>query len=177
MNLKIIPITEQNLDEAKKISVFNYQRGYIETVEECLKEASVIKDWCPVCLCDGDNIIGFAMYGYICEKEYIELWDTFLKDKNEKDNPYMNKGNYEGNISRLWLDRFMIDKNYQGKGYARPVIKFLIDNLNKEYKGKDIYLSVYDDNPIAIKLYKEFGFEFIGEFDLNGEKIMRLIIK
>lgn len=114
------------------------------------------------------------MYGYICEKEYIDLWSKFLKDDNEE-NPYINIEDYTWDRSKVWLDRFMIDKCHQGKGYARPVLGFLINHMKKEYPNEDIYLNVYDDNQVAIKLYREFGFEFTEELDVNGEKIMRVI--
>ncbi len=144
MNLRIVNVTKYNQKQAKKISVFNYQKGYIESVDECLHDARERSDWVPVCIELDGEIIAFAMYGYINEEK------------------------------RLWIDRFIIDKHFQGHGYARPVIDFIIKHLNDEYEGEDIYLSVYEDNEIAIKLYREFGFEFNGELDLNGEKIMVL---
>ena len=95
---------------------------------------------------DGDILIGFAMYGEIAEP----------------------KG------TRVWLDRFLIDKNHQGKGYAKPVFELILNKIKSLYTNKDIYLSVYEDNEHAIKLYKSLGFVFTGELDINGEKIMLL---
>lgn len=95
---------------------------------------------------DGDILIGFAMYGEIAEP----------------------KG------TRVWFDRFLIDKNHQGKGYAKPVFELILNKIKSLYTNKDIYLSVYEDNEHAIKLYKSFGFVFTGKLDINGEKIMLL---
>ena len=38
----------------------------------------------------------------------------------------------------------------------------------------DIYLSVYEENHVAISLYQSYGFKFNGELDTKGEKIMVL---
>ena len=42
----------------------------------------------------------------------------------------------------------------------------------EEYPNNDIYLSVYEDNQHAIDLYRLYGFNFNGELDTKGEKIM-----
>lgn len=34
----------------------------------------------------------------------------------------------------------------------------LLGRLGKEYRHKKVYLSVYEDNKVAIRLYEEFGF-------------------
>ncbi|HEL3620841.1 TPA: spermidine acetyltransferase, partial [Clostridioides difficile] len=43
-----------------------------------------------------------------------------------------------------------------------------------EYNCDELYLSIFEDNKMAIKLYKDFGFEFNGELDYGGEKVMVL---
>ncbi len=68
----------------------------------------------------------------------------------------------------------MIDEHYQGHGYAKPILSSLINKIIEEYKCKEIYLSLYEDNEIAYKLYKKLGFDFNGELDINGEKVMVL---
>ena len=48
----------------------------------------------------------------------------------------------------------------------------LLERLPKEY-GKDrVFLSVYDDNQGAIRLYEKLGFAFNGELDTKGERVM-----
>ena len=72
----------------------------------------------------------------------------------------------------LWLDRLLIDKKYQKKGYGKMAISALIQKIIKEYNCKKIYLSVYDVNKIAIHIYQKMGFYFNGKYDTKGEKIM-----
>ena len=146
MDLKLIPVTKENRSEALTLAVGIGQEHYIETVEECLDEADKNSEWEPVCIYDNDTMIGFAMYGNITLKE--------------------------GN--QVWFDRFLIDHRYQHMGYGRKSVELIIDQLHKEFPGMDIRLSVYEDNEVAISLYKSFKFEFNEERDVNGEAVMIL---
>lgn len=139
-------VNDKNREDVKRLSLFSEQVGFIESVNECLQEADEIKAWRPVGIYDGDILVGFAMYGYF---------------------PKPAPG-------QLWLDRLLIDKKYQGQGYGRQAVLSLLDRLYTEY-GKDtetVYLSVYIDNPHAIRLYKSIGFQFNGKYDSKGEHIM-----
>ncbi|MBS5936909.1 GNAT family N-acetyltransferase [Clostridium sp.] len=147
MNLKFKNIDGYNYNEAINLKVKESQEGFIETVSECLDEAKELSLWRPVGIYDNNKIIGFAMYG---------LW------KNE------------GSSGRVWLDRFMIGENFQGNGYGKVSFKSIINKIAKEYKCSEIYLSIYENNTVAIDLYKKFGFEFNGELDRNGELVMKL---
>lgn len=148
MNLSIINVNEKNYDEIINLKVFKSQLNHIETVLECIQEAKTNSNWRTVGIYDGKKAIGFAMYA-----EFEE-----------------NK------IKRVWLDRFLISADNQGKGYGKASVKLLISRLQREYDVNKIYLSVYEDNKVAIDLYKKIGFEFNGELDVNGEKVMMLLI-
>lgn len=147
MNLKFKNIDSFNYNEAINLKVKESQDGFIETVSECLDEAKELSLWRPVGIYENNIIIGFAMYG---------LW------KNE------------GSSGRVWLDRFMIGENFQGNGYGKVSLKSIINKITKEYKCSEVYLSIYENNTVAIDLYKKFGFEFTGEVDRNGELVMKL---
>ncbi|WP_297134334.1 GNAT family N-acetyltransferase [Terrisporobacter sp.] len=147
MNLTIKNIDRNNYDEIVSLKVGSNQVNYIETVEESIEEAKKNSNWKPVGIYDNEKVVGFAMYG-VCLDE-------------EKD-------------GRVWLDRFLISYENQGKGYGKAGVKLLIDRLGKEYRYDKIYLSVYEDNKDAIALYKKIGFEFNGELDTKGEKVMVL---
>ena len=64
------------------------------------------------------------------------------------------------------------DKRYQGKGYGKQAVLSLLDRLHTEYQSGTVYLSVYENNPHAIKLYQQIGFRFNGKYDSKGEHIM-----
>ncbi|WP_066869783.1 GNAT family N-acetyltransferase [Clostridium mediterraneense] len=145
MDLHFEAITSINRVQAESLDLFPNQIGFIESVSECLEEADKVKEWKPVGIYDNNNLIGFAMYGRFPE----------LKP-----------------LGQVWLDRFLIDSRYQDMGYGKSAIIALLNIIKTEYKCNKVYLSVYDDNEVAIELYKKIGFQFNGELDINGEKIM-----
>ena len=95
---------------------------------------------------DGTELVGFAMYGYL---------------------PFLGEG-------QLWFDRLLIDKAFQGRGYAKAAIAALLERLRQEYPCRRVYLSVYGDNAAAIHLYQQAGFSFNGDYDTKGERVMVL---
>lgn len=93
---------------------------------------------------DRTILIGFAMYGYFPEPV----------------------------PGQLWPDRLLIDKKHQGKGYGKQAVLLLLDRLHTEYQSGTVYLSVYENNPHAVKLYQQIGFKFNGKYDSKGERVM-----
>lgn len=146
MNIHFEPITAENRDIALALSLHPEQQGFIEPISQCLKEAKHNKRWKPVGIYDGAEMVGFAMYGFF-------IWQ------------YLPFG-------RLWLDRLLIDRRYQGNGYGSAALSGLVQLLIQEYDCKKIYLSVIMGNGTAIRLYQKFGFHFNGKKDLHGEHIM-----
>ena len=61
---------------------------------------------------------------------------------------------------------------HQGKGYAKPAVQLILQEIRTHYPNANIYLSVYAENHPAIALYRSFGFAFTGELDTKGEEIM-----
>lgn len=145
MKLHLEAVTDENRMEVQRLETAPSQRGYVESVEECLEEADCRKCWRPVAVYDGDLLIGFAMYGF--------FWQYF---------PF----------GRVWLDRLMIDRRYQGRGYGTEILSILLERLYREYRRRKIYLSVVDGNDAAVHIYRKAGFSFNGELDIHGEKVM-----
>lgn len=146
MNILFKDINETNEDMVRNIKLNPNQEGFIETVEECLREANEYKEWCPVAIYNDDEVIGFAMYG------------SFGPNRD------------------TWIDRIMIDKKYQGKGYGKSAMLNLIEIVSKKYGVDTVYLSIIEENRIAYELYKSIGFEYINEKDINGELIFKYTI-
>ncbi|WP_342511592.1 GNAT family N-acetyltransferase [Sporosarcina sp. FSL K6-1522] len=145
MGITIHDVTQDNEEEILRLSVAESQTNFIETTEQCLEEAKECAYYKPVGLYVDNKLVGFAMYGR-------------FPDEQEQ--------------SRVWLDRFLIDANYQGMGFGKMMLQALIDKLVEKYSCPKIYLSIYEDNHSAIYLYQKFGFQFNGEFDVNNEKVM-----
>ena len=145
MNIVLKKVNVDNYDEIISLKVAKEQETFIESTKECLDEAKELSLWRPVGVYDEDTLIGFAMYGFF---------------------------ESEGTCGRVWLDRFMIGCKYQGRGYSYTSLKLLIKHISKEYNANEVFLSVYDCNKLAIKIYEKLGFEFNGEVDSKGEKLM-----
>ena len=145
--IQLIPVSAKNKEEILKLSLLPSQTHFIESVEDCLKEADALPLWKPVGIYDDETLIGFAMYG---------LWKT------------------EGDHGRVWLDRFLIDQSQQKKGYGKKALIALIQHIFNHYDDEEVYLSLYEDNTVALHLYKKLGFLFNGEKDIHNEQIMVL---
>lgn len=144
MGIYLKEVNIENWRDVVSLSVAENQKNYIESNAFSLAESKFLKQWKPMAIYHNEELIGFSMYGYF---------------KNEK---------------RVWLDRFMIHSKYQGKGYGKEALKVIIKQIILEYKCKEIYLSLFENNAIAKKLYKKVGFIFNGEIDEGGELVMVL---
>ena len=97
MLLKFEPVCRKNRKDIEALQMFPSQSGYIESVVECLEEAAWIREWRPVGIYDEEVLVGFAMYGF-----------------------------FKSPTKRVWLDRLIIDKKYQGKGYGTASVLALL---------------------------------------------------
>ena len=146
MCLHFETVTAKNRGAVERLALLPEQAGFIESPAECLREADASDFWRPVGIYDGTELVGFAMYGYL---------------------PFLGEG-------QLWFDRLLIDKAFQGRGYAKAAIAALLERLRQEYPCRRVYLSVYGDNAAAIPLYRQAGFSFNGDYDTKGERVMVL---
>lgn len=144
--IKIKEIDEYNINQVRKVSVKENQQSFIETVDECLEEAAMYEQWCPVAVYYDKDLVGFAMYGAF------------------------------GANPDTWIDRIIIDRKYQGKGFGKLAMKELIKIVTQKYQVSMIYLSFVEDNETARKLYENLDFKFTGEYDPEGELIYKLIL-
>ncbi|MEJ8307174.1 GNAT family N-acetyltransferase [Saccharibacillus sacchari] len=145
MQTEIKKISPENVQAVLDLRVAPDQTSYIESTAQCLEEAQECSFYVPVALYAENELVGFAMYG-------------FFPGEDES--------------GRVWLDRFLIDRRHQGRGLGRIMLSSLLDLLYEQFGPCDIYLSLYEDNQGALRLYEKFGFRFNGELDMNGEKVM-----
>ncbi|WP_339320820.1 GNAT family N-acetyltransferase [Paenibacillus sp. FSL W8-0194] len=139
MSLHIREITKENWSDAAALSVSAEQQRFIESNAFSMAECLYEMNAVSVGLYDNDTMIGFAMYGWPDSKQ-----------------------------RSAWLDRFMIDRNFQGKGYAKRFLLHMIRYIEQQYDCKTIYLSIHPDNEHAKSLYEAIGFRLNGEIDNEG---------
>lgn len=148
--IEIKSVTNDNLASILALHVSKSQKSFIETPEQCLRDSKECHYYQPKGLYHCNVLVGFAMYGLF---------------------PEYDESNVNG---RVWLDRFFIDERFQGKGLGSLMLKSLIQHLERLYMCKRLFLSLYETNVHAFRLYEKFGFRFNGELDINGEKVMVL---
>jgi ribosomal protein S18 acetylase RimI-like enzyme len=65
---------------------------------------------------------------------------------------------------RILLHHFGILPRYQGKKLSHMLIEGSLDFVKQ--KGFQVKLEVHRDNKTAVSLYKKYGFEQLGDFDV-----------
>ena len=128
MNISLRKIDQDNWRDCIKLKVKEEQKKFVATNENALALAYVHTEMNPLGIYLDEKIVGFLMHAL-----------------DPDDNIY-------------YINRFMIDENYQGKGYGRKALSLLIEKLKDEgVKVLDILHK--PDNHSAIKLYNSLGFE------------------
>ncbi|MBS1493105.1 MAG: GNAT family N-acetyltransferase [Bacteroidetes bacterium] len=128
MNISLRPIDKDNWRECIKLKVTEEQKKFVGSNENSLAMCYVYPEINPFGIYLDNKIIGFI---------------THALDPDDK---------------IYYINRFMIDENYQGKGYGKYALQLMIEKLkNMGVKVLDILHNPNNHN--AIKLYKSLGFE------------------
>jgi len=65
---------------------------------------------------------------------------------------------------RTYIHHFGIKKEYRNKGLATFLLQHCIKLANED--GYQVKLEVHKDNATAIKLYQNFGFKYLGDYEV-----------
>ncbi|MBP3478837.1 MAG: GNAT family N-acetyltransferase [Oscillospiraceae bacterium] len=149
MNLKLIPVTNENwrdavfltTDPERKIPL---DEKWITSNAYSMLQCIYDDEWDCRLLMDGDQAVGFAFYGLLPEE------------------------------NRAYLCRYMMDVNYQNQGYGKAFLPLVLELIRNQYGQKTVYTSVHDENPHAKHLYEEFGFQPTEEMD--GEERVYVLL-
>lgn len=63
------------------------------------------------------------------------------------------------------MSRFMIGKQFQGKGYGKRAVVAFLEYFKAKHNADKLYISVSLDNAVARKMYSDIGFEEIKEVE------------
>lgn len=155
MNIEFKEITNDNVADICALEVFEHQKSFVAPNVLSLAEAyAYINEGLfakPFGIYSNSLLIGFILMGYGAD--------------SDPDEPAIANGNYI-----LW--RLMIDKKFQGKGYANPVLQAAIGYIRTFPAGKAdyVWLSYERENVHAKNIYEKFGFRENGE--MCGEEIV-----
>jgi len=156
IELRKIAISDDNMKECIELEVAPEQRNFVAHNATSLGQAYALnkRGGCatPYAIYADGVMVGFIMYEFM----KYEVEDTYGED-----------------CYYLW--RFMVDKNYQGKGYGKQALAQIFDEIKQMPNGKaDYCYTSYDpENVVAKKLYESFGFVETGQV-VDGELAARL---
>jgi len=133
MNLKFEKVTSENWKECIDLQVHQDQTSFVASNAYSLVQAQFIGGLYPLCIYDGETMVGFAM------------WEEDPDDHS------------------LGMCRLMIDKKYQNQGYGRAAVVKLLDQVRDQYGHVPFYTSFEPENTVAGDLYMSLGFEKTGD--------------
>ena len=102
MNVSLREITPENFRECVNLKVGDGQETFVATNVMSIAQSKIVYPHAnTLAVYSGDEMVGFAMFGY---------------DEDEE---------------RFYLGRLMIDEKHQGKGYGRAAVREVIERVKK----------------------------------------------
>lgn len=126
-------IDKSNYWDCMALTVDDSQAGFVADNKQSLIEAAYENGLYVLGIYHEETMVGFILYDYD---------DTFPG----------------------WsMSRFMIGKQFQGKGYGKQAVVAFLDYFKKKHNADRLYISVSLDNAAARKMYSNIGFVEIKE--------------
>ncbi|WIV11551.1 GNAT family N-acetyltransferase [Proteiniborus sp. MB09-C3] len=151
-------ITWDNWEACMRLRVTDEQDDFISSNMYSLAQSYValLNDELPpmtYAICEDSNVIGFVMMYH----------DT------AEENDYSEES--------YGVCRFMIDRDFQGKGYGKKAFAKALELIKTFPQGNavSVFLSYHPKNEAARKLYASFGFVETGDIS-GGEVVARLAL-
>lgn len=141
-HLYLKKIDESNFVDAFQLELGEGQEKLVSHPIRSLAQAYVYYSQCtPFGIYFGDEMVGYVMVIYDYDLASYHIW------------------------------HLMVDKRSQGKGYGKAALKECLAYIaQKPFGDSDkVVLTCREDNPVALGLYKKFGFLPTGNRD--GEEI------
>ncbi len=127
------PIDRSNYWDCMSLTVAESQKWFVADNKQSLVEAAYEEGLYVLGIYQEETMVGFLLYDY---DESIPGWS---------------------------LSRFMIGKEFQGKGYGKQAVMEFLDKFQKEYQTDKLYISVSLENKAARKMFGDLGFREVKE--------------
>ncbi|PMR73983.1 GNAT family N-acetyltransferase [Billgrantia endophytica] len=147
MKLELKEVTLVNFEEVIALEVTEDQRGYVAGNLYSIAESKFHSTYRPCAIYCDNKAVGFLMY------ESLE--------RHNKPKEYS-------------IFRFMIDKEYQGKGLGRKAMDLILAEIREKGGVEKISICYVKSNPVASGFYGSFGFREIGIDEETGEVIAEI---
>ena len=131
-------ITEENFIDAFNLHLAEGQDKFVSHPIRSLAQAYVYRDQCqPFGIYDDDMMVGYVMVIYDYDIPEYDIW------------------------------HMMIDEKYQGRGYGKAALEEILSYISTKPFGDSnkVTLTCYEENKVALALYKNLGFEETGVVD------------
>ena len=133
--MKFRAIDKSNYWECIALTIDESQKGFVADNKQSLAEAAYEDGLYTLGIYHEETMVGFVLYDYD---------DTF----------------------HGWsMSRFMIGKQFQGKGYGKQATIAFLDYFKRKHNADKLYISVSLENTVARKMYASIGFEEIKEIE------------
>ncbi|WP_440897321.1 GNAT family N-acetyltransferase [Amphibacillus sp. Q70] len=148
MTVLLKTIDQSNYKACAELTVLEDQEDFITPNWYSLLEANYEADRLPFAIYEQENLVGFIMFSYYpADADYpLDSW---------------------------WIERFMIDQEYQNKGYGTKALSVAVSFFKEKINQKELRISAVPNNQVAIKLYENLGFVRTGEH-VDGEQVLLL---
>ena len=170
--VRLIPVTRKNFEEVCDLRVGNGQDKFVASNVESLVEAHFNPYAWPRAIEANGTLVGFLMMQYMpidpALRDSVELGEAKGggggggDDDDVKEFARMRE---KGHLAYLW--RMMIDRKYQGRGFAGAALKLAIaETRRRGYARMSLTYSPGPGSPQGF--YARLGFEDTGEVDGGG---------
>lgn len=133
--MKFREIDKSNYWDCIVLTLDESQKGFVADNKQSLIEAAYEDGLYTLGIYHEETMVGFVLYDYD---------DTF----------------------HGWsMSRFMIGKQFQGKGYGKQAAIAFFDYFKRKHNADKLYISVSLENTVARKMYTSIGFEEIKEIE------------
>lgn len=137
------PVNAANWRDAYALEPREHQRTYVAPNGYSLLEGVYTPKLASLLAYEAEVPVGYALYG------------------DDPDEPGSDP---------VWLIRFMVAGQHQGRGLGRRALEALLARIGGEQPGRPIRLGVVEDNDVARRLYRQVGFVEIGE--MQGREVI-----
>lgn len=148
--IHLVEIGEENFFTVRALSVREDQRRFLDSPLGILARGYVYRDQRPrvLAVADGETVVGLLL----------------VKDMDEAPACYD-------------LQQFMIDEQFQGRGYSKGALALLLDKLRAEGKYADVEVCVHRDNDAALALFTGAGFRDTGYVAPDAPDCLNLMLR
>ena len=126
MSIRLENVSIDNFEKVLSLQISEEQKDFVSSPVYALAQAYVYyKTAYPFAIYNDDVIIGFIMFGFYESRNKYTLW------------------------------KFLIDKQYQNKGYGKEALLQGIQYVKEQFRCTELYAGVAIENQIAEHLYKK----------------------